>query len=155
VKEGDEVFLGPDSTGEFIETKVQSIEIHHYRVEQGMAGDVVGIAVKGIKSEHIRRGMVLTKSKPAPVRTFTAEVLVFNHPTRIGVGYEPVIHLETISESVVFEEIEKKYLKAGDRGRVKIRFKYHPYHILKGQKFIFREGRSKGFGRVISCEAEL
>ena len=45
--------------------------------------------------------------------------------------------------------MEKEYMMAGDRGRVKIRFKYNPQFIYEGQKFIFREGRSKGMGEVI------
>ncbi len=149
--EGEEVFIGPTISGDFIRARVQSIEIHHYRVEQTVSGDVVGIAVKGVDVEDVRRGMVVMKENPESVWEFTADVLVFNHPTKIKAGYEPVLHLETISESVIFTEVERGYLKAGERGRVRIRFKYHPYFIQKGQKFIFREGRSKGYGRVLSC----
>ncbi len=151
LREGDEVLIGPTSSGDFLKSRIQSIEIHHYRVEQTVSGDVAGIAVKGVSAEDLRRGMVVVKKKPSAVWEFTADVLVFNHPTRIKAGYEPVLHLETISESVVFTDVEGGYLKAGDRGKVRIRFKYHPYFIQRGQKFIFREGRSKGYGTVVSC----
>jgi len=36
----------------------------------------------------------------------------------------------------------------GDRAKVRMRFKYNSYHIEEGEKFIFREGRSKGIGGV-------
>ena len=73
---------------------------------------------------------------------------MFSHPTLIKRGYEPVVHLETISETVIFEDMEKDYMKAGDRGLVKIRFKYNPQFVFEGQKFIFREGKSKGVGEI-------
>jgi elongation factor 1-alpha len=50
---------------------------------------------------------------------------------------------------VIFRSISKGYLKAGDRDKVRIRFKYHPQCVFEGQKFIFREGRSKGMGEIL------
>lgn len=149
IREGEEVLIGPFQDGSFRKTKVLSIEMHYYRVERAERGDIVGLAVKGVRYDELRRGMVVTKLPPQTVWEFEAEVYVFSHPTRIRPGYEPVIHLETISETVVFEDMDTEYLKAGDRGRVRMRFKYHPQFILPGQKFIFREGRSKGMGEVV------
>lgn len=148
--EGEEAYIGPLHDGNFKKVKIQSIEMHYYRVNHAEAGDIVGIAIKGIKYEELRRGMVLTKEKSQPVWEFDAEIIVFTHPTRIKIGYEPVIHLETISETVIFKEMDSTYMKAGDRGKVRMRFKYHPQSIFNGQKFIFREGRSKGMGEVIN-----
>lgn len=149
ISEGDEVFVGPFSDGSFVKTRVLSIEMHHYRVERAKSGDIVGIALKNVSVDELRRGMVVTKTEPYAVREFDAEVYVFTHPTKISAGYEPVLHLETISETVIFKSMDKDYLKAGDRGRVRIRFKYNPQYISPGQKFIFREGRSKGMGEVL------
>jgi elongation factor 1-alpha len=72
-----------------------------------------------------------------------------HHPTRIGRGYEPVIHVETISESVTFDP-EREFMMAGESGIVRVRFKYRPYHVYTGQKFIFREGKSKGVGTILN-----
>jgi elongation factor 1-alpha len=149
LREGDDVFIGPFDDGSFRQVKVASIEMHHYRISKTKCGDIVGIAVKGVKFEEIRRGMVLSTRLPRAVREFEADVYVFTHPTLIKPGYEPVLHSETIAETVTFKSIEKGYLKAGDRDRVRIRFKYHPQCIFEGQKFIFRESRSKGMGEVI------
>ncbi len=149
VEEGDEVFVGPFRDGSFRRARVLSIEMHYYRVNKAEAGDIVGIALKGVKYDELRRGMVLIKKRPRAVWTFEADVYVFSHPTRIRRGYEPVVHIETISETVVFEDMDREYMKAGDRGKVKIRFKYNPYYVYEGQKFIFREGRSKGMGEIV------
>jgi elongation factor 1-alpha len=87
------------------------------------------------------------EADPTPVREFEAEVMVLNHPTRIGEGYEPVVHLETVSEAAAFYPDGGRLLP-GDKGKTRVRFKFRPYSIEEGQRFVFREGRSKGVGTV-------
>jgi len=147
VRRGETLFLGPDREGKFHRVRSTSIEVHHLSVENAEVGEVVGIAIKGSPVEP-RRGMVLSSAELKAARAFTAEIVVLNHPTRIASGYEPVVHLETISEAVVLEPLEREYLAAGDRGRVRMTFKYHPHYVEVGQRFVFREGRSKGIGVV-------
>jgi elongation factor 1-alpha len=84
---------------------------------------------------------------PTPVREFEAEVMVLNHPTRIREGYEPVVHLETVSEAAAIYPEEGRLLP-GDRGNARVRFKFRPYVVEAGQRFVFREGQSKGVGTV-------
>jgi elongation factor 1-alpha len=148
IGEGDEVYIGPFHDGSFRKVKVQSIEMHYYRVGKAETGDIVGIALKGVRYEELRRGMALSKKVQNAVWEFDADVIVFTHPTRIRKGYEPVVHIETIAETVVFEDMDREYMKAGDRGKVRMRFKYNPHSIFVGQKFIFREGKSKGVGEI-------
>ena len=151
VEAGDELLLGPMSDGAFREVEVRSIEMHYHRVDEARAGRIVGIALKGVREADIRRGMVLLPrdSDPTAIREFEAEVMVLNHPTRIGDGYEPVVHLETVSEAAAFFP-EGGQLLPGDTGRATVRFKFHPYFAEEGQRFVFREGRSKGVGTVAS-----
>ncbi len=146
---GDELLLGPMQDGQFREVEVRSIEMHYHRVDEAQAGRIVGIALKGVDEAAVERGMVLVprETDPTPVREFEAEVMVLNHPTRIGDGYEPVVHLETISEAGVFFP-EGGQLLPGDSGRARIRFKFRPYLVEEGQRFVFREGSSKGVGTV-------
>ncbi|HUL62202.1 MAG TPA: GTP-binding protein [Methanocella sp.] len=154
IKQGEVVtnetlYLGPMKNGTFAKVKVQSIEMHHYRVNRGSAGDIVGVAIKGVRPAEIVRGMVLARDEPKASREFDAEIVVLNHPTRIGLGYEPVVHLETICEAIEVIGLETDYMMAGQRGRARLRFKFRPYVVEPGQKFIFREGKSKGVGRVL------
>ncbi len=154
VSRGQELFLGPDEKGEFHRVRGSSIEVHHLSVESAEVGEVVGIAIKGAKLVP-RRGMVLSsRGDLRAARSFLADVVVLNHPTRIASGYEPVIHLETISEAVVLEPLEREFLAAGDRGKVRVSFKYAPHFIERGQRFVFREGRSKGIGVVTEVLAQ-
>lgn len=149
VEAGDELLIGPMQDGSFRPVEVRSIEMHYHRVDEAKAGRIVGIALKGVREADIERGMVLLPrdADPTPVREFEAEVMVLNHPTRIGDGYEPVVHLETVSEAAVFHP-EGGQLLPGDAGETTVRFKFRSYLVEEGQKFVFREGRSKGVGTV-------
>ena len=153
VEAGDELLIGPMPDGSFREVEVRSIEMHYHRVDRAKAGRIVGIALKGIDEAEIQRGMALVPrdADVEPVREFEAEVMVLNHPTRIREGYEPVVHLETLSEAAVFSPADGRLLP-GDTGRTRVRFKFRPYLVEPGQRFVFREGSSKGVGTVVDVD---
>lgn len=146
VSAGDEVYLGPRQDGSYITTKARSIEIHYHEVETAETGQLVSIALQNVTEDQVERGMVLTESPETPVREFEAEVMILNHPTKVTDGYEPVIHLETVSETVKL--FPDGTLLPGDTGETTVRFKFQPYAIEEGQRFVFREGSSKGVGTV-------
>ncbi|MBI4009932.1 MAG: GTP-binding protein [Candidatus Aenigmarchaeota archaeon] len=147
---GKELLLGPDATGNFRKIKATSIEMHYRRLSEADAGLVVGIAVRGVKNDEIERGMILCEEqlKPKAVKSFEAEILILHHPTRIANGYEPIIHLSTVSETAKVKLIDKTYMKAGETGNVEFVFKYKPAYLSVGEKFVFREGKTKGIGTV-------
>ncbi|MFB6282984.1 MAG: GTPBP1 family GTP-binding protein [Halobacteria archaeon] len=147
VEEGDTVYLGPLNDGKFRKSEVRSIEMHYHRVDKAKPGNIVGIALKNIKDIDVERGMALTVEPGRDVREFTAEIMVLNHPTRIREGYEPVVHLETVSEATIFQPQDGPVLP-GERATVDVRFKFSPYMVEEGQRFVFREGESKGVGTV-------
>jgi elongation factor 1-alpha len=153
IEAGDELILGPMPDGSFRDVEARSIEMHYHRVDRARAGRIVGIALKGVREEDIERGMALLprSADPEPVREFETEVMVLNHPTRIGDGYEPVVHLETVSEAAAFYPRDGRLLP-GDTGRAVVRFKFRPYLVEEGQRFVFREGRSKGVGTVTDTD---
>jgi elongation factor 1-alpha len=150
LKAGSELLIGPDKKGNFKKVKAKSIEMHYCRLEEANAGLIVGIAIRGIKSEEIERGMILCDEaiKPKAVKSFEAEIFVLHHPTRIASGYEPVLHCNTIAESVKFKLLDKDYLKSGESGKVEMRFKYKPQFVQVDDKFVFREGKTKGIGTI-------
>jgi elongation factor 1-alpha len=150
LKPGSELLIGPDASGQFKKVKATSIEMHYQPLQEANAGLVVGIAIKGIKHEDVKRGMILSDAsvKPKAVKSFEAEILVLNHPTRIASGYEPVLHDQTVAESVKFELLDKEYLKSGDVGKVRMTFRYKPQFVQEGDRFVFREGKTKGIGTI-------
>jgi elongation factor 1-alpha len=153
VEPGDELLVGPFPDGRFRAVEARSIEMHYHRVDEAQAGRIVGIALKGVEETELERGMVLVPrgADPPAVREFEAEVVVLNHPTRIGDGYEPVVHLETVSEAAAFYPDEGQLLP-GDGGTATVRFKFRPYLVEEGQRFVFREGQSKGVGTVTDVD---
>lgn len=149
IETGDEVMIGPMSNGQFREVSVRSIEIHYYSVDKAKSGQIASLAISDVETEELERGMVVlpTDGNPESSKRFVAEVMVLNHPTRITDGYEPVIHLETISETAVIHPNDGQ-LMAGEKGTAEFEFKFRSHYIEEGQKFVFREGSSKGVGKV-------
>ncbi len=150
LKPETDVIIGPDETGKFKPVKAKSIEMHYHRLSEANAGSVVGVAIRGMKCEDVERGMVLCEKSlnPKAVKSFEAEIVVLTHPTRISNGYEPIIHNNTVSETVKLSLIDKSYLKSGETGKVRMAFRYHPQVVREGDRFVFREGKTKGIGTV-------
>jgi len=147
---GSELLLGPYTDGKMRKVKAPSIEMHYHRLAEADTGFVVGVALRGVNYNDIKRGMILCSQElnPKPVKSFEADVLVLTHPTRITNGYEPVIHLFTVGESAKVELIDKEYLKSGENGKMRFAFKYSPHYLEEGDRFVFREGKTKGIGTV-------
>ena len=64
-------------------------------------------------------------------------------------NYEPVIHCGKIAQTAVIEDIDNECLRTGDKGLVKFCFKYRPEFIEKDDILIFREGKTKGIGKIL------
>jgi len=147
---GSDLLLGPDATGKMRRVKAPSIEMHYHRLAEADTGFVVGVALRGVSYDDVKRGMILCSPElnPKPIKNFEADVLVLTHPTRITNGYEPVVHLFTVGESAKVELIDKEYLKSGENGKLRFAFKYSPHYLEEGDRFVFREGKTKGIGTV-------
>jgi elongation factor 1-alpha len=133
------IFMPSNKTGE-----VKTIEMHHQQMPQAVPGDNVGMNVRGIAKTDIHRGDVLgpADSPPTVAKSFTAQIMVLNHPSVIAVGYTPVFHCHTAQVACTFTELTKlldpktgqaivnkegqvkdgvvQFLKAGDAAVVKI-----------------------------------
>jgi len=151
LKPGKELLLGPNKNAGFKRVRAKSIEMHYHPLSEAEAGLVVGISLRGVKYDEVERGMILCDPniKPKAYKEFEAEILVLNHPTRVANGYEPVVHDNTISEAVKIKCLSKPYLKAGEFGKVRMTFKFKPHFIQVGDKFVFREGKTKGIGTIL------
>jgi elongation factor 1-alpha len=118
-----------------VTTEVKSIEMHHEALQQATPGDNVGFNVKNVSVKDIRRGNVCGDSKndpPCETDTFTAQVIVLNHPGQISSGYSPVVDCHTAHIACKFQELltkvdrrsgkelekEPKAIKTGDAAMV-------------------------------------
>jgi len=154
--------------------EVKSIEMHHETLPQATPGDNVGFNVRGIAKTDVKRGDVAgpVDNPPTVAKTFTAQIMVLNHPSVITVGYTPVFHCHTAQTACTFIELQKKldprtgavkeenpqFLKTGDAAIVKIQ-PTKPLAIEKAKdfpqlgRFAIRDmGQTVAAGMVIDVE---
>lgn len=159
VQTNDHLLLGPDRTSQFRPVAIKSIHSKRTPVSSVTAGQSATFAIRALtkkdqlKRVYIRKGMVLVSESgnPRAVEEFEAEVLILHHHTTIAIGYQPMIHCGVVRQSARILSMDREVLRTGDRAIVRFRFMYRSEYVTEGQKFIFREGRAKGLGRIISC----
>jgi elongation factor 1-alpha len=118
-------------------TEVKSVEMHHEALTEALPGDNVGFNVKNVSVKEIRRGNVASDNKNDPAKetkSFTAQVIILNHPGQISAGYTPVLDCHTAHIACKFAELKEKcdrrsgkklednpkFLKSGDAGIVQM-----------------------------------
>ncbi|CRG90660.1 GTP-binding protein 1 [Talaromyces islandicus] len=153
VHAGDAVQIGPDSLGQFTTTAIKSIERKRTPVNVCSAGQSASFALKRVRRKEVRKGMVvLAKMDNAPVvyREFVAEVLILSHATTIRPKYQAMLHVGAVSQTCAIIDIDRAYIRTGDRALVAFRFLQRPEFLSVGDRVLFREGRTKGLGIVKS-----
>jgi len=120
-----------------LKTLVNSMEMHHEKLNEALPGDIVGFNVQQGSAKDLQRGYVASNSKHDPATEaakFTSRVIITNQTGRIQNGYTPILDCHTSHVAVKFAklvtkfdrfsglEIEKepKFLKNGDAGVVKM-----------------------------------
>ena len=154
VHAGDTVLVGPDSLGQFTTTTIRSIERKRIPVPATSAGQSASFALKRVRRKDVRKGMVvLPKSEhnsPKVYREFVAEVLILSHATTIKTKYQAMLHVGPVSQTCAIIDIDRSYIRTGDRATVAFRFVQRPEYLAPGDRLLFREGRTKGLGIVKS-----
>jgi GTPase len=161
VAAGDSLYLGPDSSGQFIPVQVKSLQRKRVNIPVAHAGQSVSFALKKIKRSSLRKGMyLLQKSKdgemPRACRDFEAEVVILLSQTTITAGrYQAMLHCGSVRQTARIVEIKSTNkdgtLRTGDRAIVHFQFLSHAEWMKPGSKLLFREGRTKGLGKVTRC----
>ena len=136
-------------------TTVVSVEMFNKSLDEGRAGDNVGILLRGLKKEEIERGQVLAKTgSVTPHTDFDAEVYVLSKEeggrhTPFFSGYKPQFYLRTtdVTGDVILPE-GMEMVMPGDTVNLKIKL-MSPVALEEQQRFAIREGgKTVGAGVV-------
>jgi elongation factor Tu len=141
-------------------TTVTGIEMFQKTLDQGMAGDNVGILIRGIQKTEIERGMVLAMpGSITPHKKFEAEVYVLNKDeggrhTPFFTGYRPQFYVRTTDVTGTIVQFTgddgsvAEMVMPGDRIKMTAEL-INPIAIEQGMRFAIREGgRTVGAGVV-------
>jgi elongation factor Tu len=137
-------------------TVVTGVEMFRKLLDQGQAGDNIGVLLRGIRREEIERGQVLAKpASITPHTEFTAQVYVLSKEeggrhTPFFNNYRPQFYFRTTD---VTGEVQlpagTEMAMPGDNTEMQVRL-IAPIAMSEGLRFAIREGgRTVGAGRVI------
>ncbi|OHA70132.1 MAG: translation elongation factor Tu [Candidatus Wildermuthbacteria bacterium RIFCSPLOWO2_12_FULL_40_9] len=137
-------------------TTVISAEMFNKILDEGRAGDNVGILLRGLKKEDVERGQVLAKSGSiTPHTEYESEVYILakeegGRHTPFFTGYKPQFYFRTtdVTGDVVLPE-GTEMVMPGDTVNLKIKL-IVPIALEEKQRFAIREGgKTVGAGVVI------
>lgn len=77
-------------------------------------------------------------------------MLILSHATTIRPRYQAMLHVGAISQTCSIIDIDRPFIRTGDRALVAFRFISRPEFFAVGDRVLFREGRTKGLGIVKS-----
>ncbi|NJL97517.1 MAG: elongation factor Tu [Synechococcaceae cyanobacterium RM1_1_27] len=141
-------------------TTVTGLEMFQKSLEEGMAGDNIGILLRGIQKTDIERGMVIAKPKSiTPHTNFESEVYILKKEeggrhTPFFSGYRPQFYVRTtdvtgtIAAFTADDGSQPEMVMPGDRIKMTVEL-IQPIAIEQGMRFAIREGgRTVGAGVV-------
>jgi elongation factor Tu len=153
VKVGEEIeIVGIVDT---VKTIVTGVEMFRKLLDQGQAGDNVGLLLRGTKREDVQRGQVLAKpGSIKPHTDFTGEVYVLSKDeggrhTPFFNNYRPQFYFRTtdVTGSIVLPA-DKEMVMPGDNVSITVKL-IAPIAMEEGLRFAIREGgRTVGAGVV-------
>ena len=127
-------------------TVVTGVEMFRKQLDEGQAGDNVGVLLRGIEKDDVERGQVLAKPGSATPHTeFESEVYILTKEeggrhTPFFTGYRPQFYIRTTDvtgESTLPEGIEM--VMPGDNVKMKVKL-IVPVAMEEGLRFAIREG---------------
>lgn len=136
-------------------TVVTGIEMFQKVLDEGTAGDNVGILLRGLKKEDVERGQVLAKpGSVTPHTEFDAEVYILSKEeggrhTPFFKGYKPQFYIRTtdVTGEVTLPE-GMEMVMPGDTVKFKVKL-ISPVALEEKQRFAIREGgKTVGAGVV-------
>ncbi|KAB2320210.1 elongation factor Tu [Betaproteobacteria bacterium SCN1] len=142
-----------------VKTTCTGVEMFRKLLDQGQAGDNVGVLLRGTKREEVQRGQVLAKpGSIKPHTKFSAEIYVLSKDeggrhTPFFNGYRPQFYFRTTDVTGAIElPAGTEMVMPGDNVSIKVSL-IAPIAMDEGLRFAIREGgRTVGAGVVAKIE---
>jgi elongation factor Tu len=163
LKQGQELEIAGFGT-DVIKTAASSIEMFKKIVDKGIAGDNLGILLKGVAKDAVKRGQILAAPKTLQLsQTFIADVYILTQEeggrhTPLFDGFQPQFFFNTADMTGTIEivpteeeaaENKKQMAMPGDRKKFKVTLRL-PMPIVIDTPFAMREGGTTiGAGRIV------
>jgi len=156
VKMGEEIEI-VGLRKEIRKTVVTGVEMFRKTLDQGQAGDNIGLLLRGVDKTEVERGMVCAKpGSITPHRKFKAQVYVLTKDdggrhSSFKTGYRPQFYFRTtdVTGSVLLPE-DRQMVMPGDHANFDVELIY-PVAMEPGMRFAVREGgRTVGAGVITS-----
>ena len=141
-------------------TIVTGLEMFQKTLEESVAGDNIGVLLRGVQKEDLQRGMVLAQpGSITPHTQFESQVYILTKEeggrhTSFFAGYRPQFYVRTTDVTGKIESFkaddnsEIKMVMPGDRIKMQVSL-IQPVAIEKGMRFAIREGgRTVGAGVI-------
>ena len=153
VKVGEEIEIV--GFGETKKRIVTGVEMFRKLLDEGVAGDNIGVLLRGLEKEEVERGMVLAKpGSITPHTNFKGEVYILNKEeggrhTPFFNGYRPQFYIRTTDVTGTLNLPDGvEMVMPGDNTPVTVEL-ISPVALERGARFAIREGgRTVGAGTI-------
>ena len=159
----DKLWLGPNGN-KYDQVSIRSIHCKRVSLQEVSSGCYVCLALKKFDRSKVRRGSIIVSKQTQHkyIKRFIADIKVMRaHSTTIRLGYQPIVHISCIRQSVVLVSIDNKVnsrnpnqtnedniLRTGDTATVTFEFCFRPEFIEEGMRILLVEGRTKVIGWI-------
>jgi len=162
IHKGDSMYISVNN--EFVPIKIRSIhnDYKHFvnELNPGIRGCLcIRFERAAVGKTYIKRGSIITHDPSIKlIKKFTAQVAIFRgKSSNIKVGYNSYINIGLVRGSIRFNRIQDKetgvdieFLNTGCHAIVEIEFMHGLNYISIDEKFLFRNQRTCGVGKVLS-----
>ena len=141
---------------DILKSVVTGVEMFHKTLDYGMAGDNVGLLLRGIDRDQVERGMVVAKpGSITPHTTFEASVYILKREeggrhSAFFTGYRPQFYIRTmdVTGDVTLPEGVEMVLPGDNVNGLKVKL-ITPVSLVQGSDFAIREGGlTVGAGKI-------
>ena len=157
IEVNQKLLIGPTLDGTFKPVQIREIQFLRVSVNEICCGNSCSMKLKSLEKNfelntaNFKKGMVLLdpEIKLEPTLEFEVEALIVHHSSTIKVGYQSVVHCKVVRQTCTIVQMDKEFLRSGDKGIIRFRFIKKPEFLHLGDTILFREGRTRGKGKII------